>query len=140
MFCQQELWQSGELLCQTVFTNVLLHRLTEVGDSVTKAYLLSTLKTIGVARDMVMGTKIFTEEDFTADTSGFSLCEGVPEQTMLEALKNAEDEVNKRIKAAGSALNTAGGDVAVLDAIITRIRFRRVSGLWTSTQAAPLIR
>ncbi|KAI9030428.1 Mak10 subunit, NatC N-terminal acetyltransferase-domain-containing protein [Hyaloraphidium curvatum] len=131
ILAREELWLRGDLLCQTVFTCVLLHRMADMKDTVLKAYLLATLKTCGLARDLIMRANIFTEEDFLADMSGFSLLEGVPEQTILDGLASAEEEASRRSRALANGANgSAGsqGDSApnVWEAVVARLRFRRV--------------
>ena len=42
---------------------------------------------------------VFEEEDFQPLTYGFNLCLDVPESTALSAMKEAEDEVGKKVRA-----------------------------------------
>lgn len=130
-------WIAGNLLCQTLFTCIYLHRPYKLKSPLLRSYIILLLKTADLIRREVTKAQLFDEEDFTTDTMGLSLCEEVQEHEALSGLLQAEDGLMIAWRKAKGRPN-ANDDLAVeqlvypegreleyIDALLARVRFRR---------------
>ncbi|KAI9209603.1 Mak10 subunit, NatC N-terminal acetyltransferase-domain-containing protein [Polychytrium aggregatum] len=139
-------WIAGHMLCQTVYTCVFVHRPLSIRSRSLKPYVVSVLKTIRLINTDIIGRFLYDDEDFSADTAGFPLCEEVSAERLLESLKQAEYSLETMLESARSAKDANVGTMApqgepsekaqsdsmkassrhkYTEAILHRIRFRQ---------------
>ncbi|CAG0878928.1 unnamed protein product [Darwinula stevensoni] len=114
-------WLDGHSTVQTVFTNLYLHEPLEAKDKPLRAFNICILKIVHFIQEVVNRAAVFEEEDFQPLTYGFNLCLDVPESTALSAMKEAEDEVGKKVRASKENSEEHDGLVA----LHARLKFLR---------------
>ena len=86
------------LKTQTLFTNVYLHNPYLIEDVALKAFSIGILRLIDLIRDIVNKAAAYEEEDFQPLTYGFKLAPDVTDVRAAGMLKEAEDELQRRIR------------------------------------------
>eukprot|EP01097_Dermamoeba_algensis_P004946 TRINITY_DN3158_c0_g1_i1.p1 TRINITY_DN3158_c0_g1~~TRINITY_DN3158_c0_g1_i1.p1 ORF type:complete len:781 (-),score=175.37 TRINITY_DN3158_c0_g1_i1:896-3160(-) len=131
---QEALWCSGQTLANTIFTCLYAHQATSLTSVYLSPFILSLLKYSEYLKEMIIRADIYEEEDFIANTFGFSLCEKVPETEIMSKLKEAEDDlVLREKKAKGKADETElkplqddpTKELSFIEALLARLRFRK---------------
>ncbi|XP_057300464.1 N-alpha-acetyltransferase 35, NatC auxiliary subunit-like isoform X2 [Hydractinia symbiolongicarpus] len=91
-------WLDGQSLVQSVFTCMYCHDPYVLEDVVLKAMCIAILKMVDIIRTVCTKAKVFEEEDFQPMTYGFKLATDVTELRVSGMLREAEDEITKRVK------------------------------------------
>merc|ERR1719347_606588 len=91
-------WLEGHSTAQTLFTNVYLHNPYLIEDVALKAFSIGILRIIDMIRDIVNKAAAYEEEDFQPLTYGFKLAPDVTDVRAAGMLKEAEDDLQRRIR------------------------------------------
>lgn len=91
-------WLEGDLLIQTVFTNLYLHKPHLVKNKVMKMLCFSVYKFIDVIKDIVYQANVVEDEDFQPAQNGYRLNPDVGEQKMVKQMEEIEAGLRKKIK------------------------------------------
>jgi len=91
-------WLEGHSTAQTLFTNVYLHNPFIIEDVALKAFCIGMLRLIDIVRDIVNKAVAYEEEDFQPLTYGFKLAPDVTDVRAAGMLKEAEDELQRKIR------------------------------------------
>lgn len=91
-------WLEGHSLAQTVFTNLYTHNPALIEDRILKALTLAVLKMVDIIKDKVIKGAVFEEEDFQTMIYGFKLATDVTDLRVGGMLKEAEEEVTRKVK------------------------------------------
>jgi len=126
-------WLEGHSTAQTLFTNVYLHNPYLIEDVALKAFSIGILRLIDLIRDIVNKAAAYEEEDFQPLTYGFKLAPDVTDVRAAGMLKEAEDELQRRIRNVRAKSNESGSgseeDVKMefdrVAAISARVKFLR---------------
>lgn len=128
-------WLEGHSLAQTVFTNLYLHagdcaekRPTNV---VLKSFTVAVLKMIDLIRDLIAKASVFEEEDFQPLVYGFQLATDVSEAKAVSALREAEDCLQRTVRATKTDSESNEHQEAV--ALYARVKFTRLFYMGLST-------
>lgn len=97
-FCCLVTWLEGHSTAQTLFTNVYLHNPFIIEDISLKAFSVGILRLIDMIRDIVNRASAYEEEDFQPLTYGFKLASEVTDVRAAGMLKEAEEELQRRIR------------------------------------------
>lgn len=124
-------WLDGHSLVQTVFTCLYMHNPFIIEDPCLKAFCIAMLKTCDTVKSIVNRAQVFEEEDFQAITYGFKMAPQVTETRAAGMLKEAEDEVGRKIKSLKSQLREESdcdiehvqSQVKSYEAVLARLKF-----------------
>lgn len=124
-------WLDGHSLVQTVFTCLYMHNPFIIEDPCLKAFSIAMLKTCDLIKSIVNRAQVFEEEDFQAITYGFKFATQVTETRAAGMLKEAEDEVGRKLKPLKTRLreepncdlDTVKSQVKEYEAVLARLKF-----------------
>jgi len=91
-------WLDGHSLVQTVFTCLYMHNPFIIEDPCLKAFCIAMLKMCDTIKSIVNRAQVFEEEDFQAIAYGFKMASDVTETRAAGMLKEAEEEVGRKVK------------------------------------------
>ncbi|XP_031566429.1 N-alpha-acetyltransferase 35, NatC auxiliary subunit-like [Actinia tenebrosa] len=122
-------WLDGHSLVQTVFICLYMHDPFLIEDLCLKAYCIAILKCCEFIRIAVNTAQVFEEEDFQSMTYGFKMGSQVSETRTAGMLKEAEEEISRKLKNARIALKTETNstdlqvEIKKNEAILARLKF-----------------
>ncbi|KXJ14129.1 N-alpha-acetyltransferase 35, NatC auxiliary subunit [Exaiptasia diaphana] len=99
-------WLDGHSLVQTVFICLYMHDPFLIQDPCLKAFCVAVLKCCEFIRIAVNTAQVFEEEDLQSMTYGFKMGSPVSEPRAAGMLKEAEEEIAKKIKSARVSIKT----------------------------------
>ncbi|KAK3732899.1 hypothetical protein QZH41_012670, partial [Actinostola sp. cb2023] len=99
-------WLDGHSLVQTVFICLYMHDPFLIEDPCLKAFCIAVLKCCEFIRIAVNTAQVFEEEDFQSMTYGFKMGSPVSETRAAGMLKEAEEEIARKIKSARTSLKS----------------------------------
>ena len=123
-------WLDGHSLIQTVFICLYVHDPYIIEDPCVKAFCIVILRVCEVIRNIINKASVYEEEDFQPMTYGFKLSPQVTDMRISGMLKEAEDEINRKLKAVKSQKETLSKEVKELEALWLRLK------LWKSFYTA----
>ncbi|XP_028411217.1 N-alpha-acetyltransferase 35, NatC auxiliary subunit-like isoform X2 [Dendronephthya gigantea] len=121
-------WLDGHSLIQTVFICLYVHDPYVIEDPCVKAFCVVILRLCEIIRNIINRASVYEEEDFQPMTYGFKLISQVTDLRVSGMLKEAEDEVNRKLKVAksqrASGQSTAlSKEMKELEALWFRLKF-----------------
>lgn len=124
-------WLDGHSLVQTVFTCLYMHNPFIIEDPCLKAFCIAMLKTCDTIKTIVNRAQVFEEEDFQAMTYGFKMASEVTETRTAGMLKEAEDEIFRKVKPLKNQLRTKPDcdsdliqrQIREFEAVLARLKF-----------------
>ncbi|KXJ05545.1 N-alpha-acetyltransferase 35, NatC auxiliary subunit [Exaiptasia diaphana] len=122
-------WLDGHSLVQTVFICLYMHDPFLIQDPCLKAFCVAVLKCCEFIRIAVNTAQVFEEEDFQSMTYGFKMGSPVSEPRAAGMLKEAEEEIAKKIKSARVSIKTdpmttdLQAEIKKNEAILARLKF-----------------
>ena len=134
-------WFSGDPLSTSLLTCLYLHDPNIVQHPLLKGYVNMVIKCCQEARSVILTADLFEEEDFVPHTYGFSFGDDVPFEEALNEAKRIEADLEQQIRIVKQQLKTSNAtdekvhpsasneetseNIAVLDALLCRFRFRK---------------
>ena len=120
-------WLDGHSLVQSLFICYYCHDPYIVEDVVLKSLCIAMLKMVEIIRSNVTKAKVFEEEDFQPMNYGFKLASDITELRVSGMLREAEDDVTRRMKgcARENADQSSDTDLECYKAIKSRLKFWR---------------
>lgn len=124
-------WLDGHSLVQTVFTCLYMHNPFIIEDPCLKAFCIAMLKTCDTIKTIVNRAQVFEEEDFQAMTYGFKMASDVTETRAAGMLKEAEEEITRKVKPLKSQLRVDSNcdsdllqmQIKGFEAVLARLKF-----------------
>ena len=92
-------WLDGHSLIQTIFICLYTHDINLIDDPILRAVCISVLKLVDVVRNIVGRAKVYEEEDFQTLSYGFKLGIEITSLRISGMLREAEEEVSRKIRA-----------------------------------------
>ena len=118
-------WLDGHSLVQSVFICMYCHNPYIIEDIVLKAMCIASLKLVDVIRNICTKAKVFEEEDFQPMSYGFNLATDVTELRVSGMLREAEEEITKKIKLYQNENDDNSVAIETCKAIKNRLKFWR---------------
>ncbi len=118
-------WLDGHSLIQSVFVCLYTHDTKMIIDPVLKAVCVSILRMVETVRNIVGRAKVYEEEDFQTISYGFKLGLDISEMRISGMLREAEEEVTRRIKSEMSGQDSENLDIEIMSAVKIRLKFLR---------------
>ncbi|XP_046864841.1 N-alpha-acetyltransferase 35, NatC auxiliary subunit-like [Xenia sp. Carnegie-2017] len=121
-------WLDGHSLIQTVLICLYVHNPYIIEDLCVKAFCILMLRICEVIRDMINKALVYEEEDFQLMTYGFKLTPQVTDTRISGMMKEAEEEINRQLKAAKSegepgSESSTSQKIKQLEALLLRFKF-----------------
>jgi len=117
-------WLDGHSLVQTVFICLYCHDPSIIENVPLKALCIAMLKMVDIIRRICSTAKVYEEEDFQPLLHGFALAPKVSPLRVSGMLREAEDEMTKKIKILEKE-NKSNKQIETCKAIKMRLKFWR---------------
>lgn len=115
-------WLEGHSPAQTIFTCLYLHDTTHIQDKYLLSYCNGILKLTGVIRKFITSARVYEEEDFQPAIYNFNLCNELSDQKVVAMMKDAENDIQKKLRAVDSSSESYEN----LMAVFNRMKFTRL--------------
>ncbi|CAG9806815.1 unnamed protein product [Chironomus riparius] len=115
-------WLEGHSPAQTVFTCLYLHDTTVINDKYLASFCNGILKLTGIIRKFITSARVYEEEDFQPAIYNFNLCSELSDQKVVAMMKEAENDIQKKIK----STDPADESYENLMAVFNRMKFTRL--------------
>ncbi|KAJ6643077.1 N-alpha-acetyltransferase 35, NatC auxiliary subunit like [Pseudolycoriella hygida] len=112
-------WLEGHSLAQTLFICLYLHQPYQIEDKSLKAFCCAIHKLAQIIRKFILYSVVYEEEDFEIRDYEYTLEPDMSNSKSCFMLKDAEDELTKRIKSGQDASEETM-------AIVNRLKFLRL--------------
>jgi hypothetical protein len=115
-------WLEGHSPAQTIFTCLYLHDTTVITDKYLMCFCNGILKLTCIIRKFINSARVYEEEDFQPAIYNFNLCNELSDQKVVAMLKDAENDLQKKLR----ELEVTSDAFESLTAVFNRTKFTRL--------------